>query len=111
VSEVHVAFSLTKRDFVESGRAVFRCKLPMRALYLVLALLAVVAIGSNLISADATRFGNLVIEVGAPLTVMAILWFSPWLYVLQSLRNHTSAFGPQPPVPIIRETAALGRLV
>jgi hypothetical protein len=93
VSDVHVAFSLTKRDFVESGRAVFRCKLPMRALYLFLTLAAVVAFGVNLIHRDALRLGNLMVEVGAPLALMAILWFSPWLYVVQNLRNHSSAFG------------------
>lgn len=95
MTDVQATFSLTSADYVHAGRAILHRKRGVRAAYMFMVLCGVIFAAANLSARGGPRYVSLAMGLGGVVAVAFLIWFSPWLHVLTSLKNHTQAFASQ----------------
>jgi hypothetical protein len=84
VSEAATTFALTKPELVQASRAIRRHQRDSRVFFLFLALVVILASGSELVRREGTRYPLLILEVIFVGAMALAFWAYPWLQARQA---------------------------
>jgi YcxB-like protein len=84
VSEVLTTFALTRPELAQAYRVARRHQRDTRAVYMFLALVLILVIGSELIRRDGPRYAFLSIEAFVLFAMAVGLWAHPWMLAKQA---------------------------